>query len=60
MWILKRMVLTASCFAVVLLPLGLQEHDYVACPNWNIYVVDQDGTPISGIGVHAAATLRQV
>src|SRR5215469_5952628 len=55
MWILKRIILIASCFAVVLLLLGLQKHDYVACPDWDIYVVDQDGMPISWIGVHVAA-----
>ena len=52
---MKTILLIALCFAISLLLLGMRGKDYVACPDWDIYVVDQDGIPMPGIKVHVAA-----
>jgi len=49
-----RLGVLALCAAGVAL-FGLQEKDHVACPDWDIYVVDQDAKPMPGMAVHVAA-----
>lgn len=40
----------------LLLVMGLWPRDYVACPDWDIYVVDQDHKPMPGVPMHVSAT----
>ncbi|HYT77638.1 MAG TPA: hypothetical protein VEL79_22990 [Vicinamibacterales bacterium] len=42
----------AAFFGLLLLVFGLQQRDHVACPDWDIYVVDQDGKPMAGVGMN--------
>src|SRR5438552_6705093 len=51
---MKTIGLAALLLAAVLL-LGLWPRDYVACPDWDIYVVDQDGRAMPGVAMHVAA-----
>lgn len=53
--LMKKIWLVALCVIAVFLALGMQTRTYVACPDWDIYVVNQDGTPMPGVPVHAAA-----
>lgn len=52
---MKIVATLALALLLVLLVLGMQTRDYVACPDWDIYVVDQDGKPMPGIVMHVAA-----
>ena len=51
---ITKALVVSLCFAAVVL-FGLRRRDHVACPNWDIYVMDQDGRPMPGIAVHVAA-----
>jgi hypothetical protein len=51
---MKMIGLVALLVAAVLL-LGLWPRDYVACPDWDIYVVDQDGKAMPGVAMNIAA-----
>lgn len=48
----RILLLIASCG---LLAFGLIPRDYVACPDWDIYLVDQDGHAMPGVPLHIVA-----
>jgi hypothetical protein len=52
----RRLTLASSIFGFVFLLLlaGMQRKDHVACPDWDVYVSDENKSPMPDLAVHIA------